>query len=33
MTILVRPRGGSGVILEDDPAILMQEDDAGLPRG
>ena len=30
VTILPRPRGGSGVILEDDPAIVTQEDD--LPR-
>jgi signal transduction histidine kinase len=33
VTILPRPRGGSGVILEDDPAIVMQEDDAARAYG
>jgi hypothetical protein len=33
VTILVRPRGGSAVILEDDAAILIQDDDARPLRG
>jgi signal transduction histidine kinase len=33
MTILPRPPGRSAVILEDDAAILMQDDDAGARRG
>ena len=33
MTILPRPPGGSEVILEDDAAILMREDDSRAPPG
>jgi hypothetical protein len=33
VTILIRPPGGSDVILEDDPAILIADDDARSPRG
>jgi len=33
MTILVAPPERPAVILEDDAAIVMQEDDAGLRRG
>jgi hypothetical protein len=33
VTILWLPAGGSGVIPEDDAAIVMQEDDAGPRRG
>jgi len=33
VTILARPLGGPAVILEDDPPIVIQDDDAGLSRG
>jgi hypothetical protein len=33
VTILRLPWGGSAVILEDDPAIVMQEDDPRPGRG
>jgi hypothetical protein len=33
VTILPPSPGGSAVILEDDPAILSQKDDARAPRG
>jgi hypothetical protein len=33
MTILPLPRGGTGVILEDDAAILMEDDERRPDRG
>jgi hypothetical protein len=33
MTILVTPRERPAVILEDDAAIVIQDDDAGFRRG
>jgi hypothetical protein len=33
VTILLRPGEGSAVILEDDPPILIQNDDAARLRG